>query len=60
MLRKNIFNLREQLLPYHLHLLKKWHNDDGVSIVRPLYLENPENAGVISYPGEYFFGDNFL
>jgi alpha-glucosidase (family GH31 glycosyl hydrolase) len=53
------FNLREQLLPY-IYTYSRVAYDDGVSIVRPLYLENPEMPESYSYPGEYFFGDNFL
>ena len=53
------FNLREQLLPY-IYTYSRMAYDDGVSIVRPLYLENPEMPESYSYPGEYFFGDNFL
>ena len=56
---RKYFNLREQLLPYIYNYSRKAY-DDGLPLVRPLYLENPGAPESYSYPGEYFFGDNFL
>jgi len=53
------FNLREQLLPY-IYTYSRIAYDDGLPLVRPLYLENPEMPESYVYPGEYFFGDHFL
>ncbi len=56
---RKYFNLREQLLPY-IYTYSRIAHDDGLPLVRPLYLEEPEMAESYLYPGEYFFGDNFL
>lgn len=53
------FNLREQLLPY-TYTYSRIAYDDGLPLVRPLYLVSPEMPESFSHPGEYFFGDNFL
>ncbi len=56
---RKYFNLREELLPY-IYTYSRIAYDDGLPLVRPLYLENPEMAESYAFPGEYFFGDNFL
>ena len=53
------FNLREQLLPY-VYTYSRIAYDDGLPLVRPLYLEYPAMPESYRYPGEYLFGDNFL
>ena len=53
------FNLREQLLPY-IYTYARAAHDDGLPLMRPLYLEYPEAPEAYLHPDEYFFGDNFL
>ena len=56
---RKFFNLREELLPY-IYTCSRRAYDEGLPLVRPLYLESPQAAESYAYPGEYFFGDDFL
>ncbi|WP_433887890.1 TIM-barrel domain-containing protein [Streptomyces sp. CA-111067] len=51
--------LRESLVPYTYSLARQAY-DTGVPIVRPLYLDYPEQDAAYANAGEYLYGDDVL
>jgi alpha-glucosidase (family GH31 glycosyl hydrolase) len=51
--------LRESLVPYTYSLARQAY-DTGVPIVRPLYLDYPEQDAAYTNAGEYLYGDDVL
>jgi alpha-glucosidase (family GH31 glycosyl hydrolase) len=56
---RRYFQLRYRLLPY-IYTYSRIAYDDGLPIVRPLYLEDPSIPDAYAYPDEYFFGKEML
>ena len=57
---EKFMNLRENLVPY-TYTLAKQATDTGVPVVRPTYLEYPDQQGAYdSASSEYFYGSNVL
>lgn len=55
----DLINLRNNLIPYIYSSSYKTYTK-GVPIMRPLYLENPEDQKCWDITDEYYFGDNLL
>lgn len=53
------FRLRYRLLPYIYTAARQWH-DTGVPLMRPMWLEYPEEEEACNRELQYFFGDNLL
>jgi len=54
-----IYHLRSQLIPYIYSSV--WQcNHQSLSLLRPMYLEYPNDSNAYQNPQEYLFGDNFL
>ena len=53
------FHLRSQLFPYTYSSVWRTHVD-SLPLVRPLYLEYPEDERSYHNPQEYLYGDSFL
>ncbi|MGI6231377.1 MAG: TIM-barrel domain-containing protein [Prevotella sp.] len=55
----NIIRTRYRLAPYIYTMARKAY-DEGLSICRPLYYDNPEATEAYSFRNQYMFGDNIL
>lgn len=58
-LARKFLRLRYNLIPY-IYTYCRAATDEGLPLVRPLYLEYPSIEEAYSYPHEYFFGKEFL
>jgi len=56
---KKFFRLRHSLIPY-IYTYVREANEDAMPIVRPMYLESPGLDNAYKYPGQYYFGSEFL
>ena len=56
---ERFLRLREALVPY-TYTLAQQANATGVPIIRPLYLDYPDNSEAYTYSREYLYGDNVL
>lgn len=50
---------RYEMVPYIYTMARKAH-DEGLSLCRPLYYDNPEAPEAYSYDRQYMFGDDML
>jgi alpha-glucosidase (family GH31 glycosyl hydrolase) len=53
------FHLRSELFPYTYSSVRQTH-EDSLPLVRPLYLEYPDDDRAYHNPQEYLYGDSFL
>ena len=56
---KKSYALRSKLFPYIYSSAKKCC-EKGIPLLRPLYIDEPENENSYKYPSTYLFGDAFL
>lgn len=56
---RQYLNLRYQLLPYLYSSVAQAHKA-GMPLMRPLWLEHPEDKQALARDDEYLFGDSFL
>ncbi|MFH1197727.1 MAG: TIM-barrel domain-containing protein [bacterium] len=56
---RDFIKLRYSLIPYIYTNARKAY-DDGISICRPLYYEEPEKDESYQFPNEYYFGDDII
>jgi alpha-glucosidase (family GH31 glycosyl hydrolase) len=56
---RDMFRLRYRLLPY-IYTYSRLAYDEGLPIVRPLYLEYPNDSVAYARADEYLFGSEFL
>jgi len=56
---REMFRLRYRLLPY-IYTYSRIAHDEGLPIVRPLYLEHPDVEAAYAHPDEYYFGKQLL
>jgi len=56
---KDCINLRYELFPYIYTAARESH-DSGVSLIRPMYYENPLNEDAYQYSGQYYFGNDMI
>ena len=56
---REIINLRYALVPYIYNAAREAH-DDGLSILRPMYYEHPEQEEAYSQQYQYYFGEDMI
>ncbi len=56
---KKSVELRYQLMPYN-YTLSFDNNQKGTPLMRPLFFEEPNNSGLTTVAGTYFWGNDFL
>lgn len=56
---KKSVELRYQLMPYN-YTLSFDNNQKGIPLMRPLFFEEPNNPGLTTIAGTYFWGNDFL
>lgn len=56
---KDYLNLRHRLIPYIYSEAYKYHKE-GVSLIKPIYLSNPELYDDLIYRNEYYFGSSLF
>ena len=56
---RTTYHLRSQLFPY-IYTSARQCYDDTLPLLRPLYLQQPQQEQSYHYPGEYQYGDNLL
>lgn len=56
---REAFLLRYRLIPYIYTESRKTY-DTGISILRPMYYENPESDEAYVFKNQYYFGDNMI
>ena len=56
---RKFVNIRYELMPYILENARKC-TEEGISFIRPLVLEHPDDPTVYGIADEYYFGDRML
>ncbi|PWJ44637.1 glycoside hydrolase family 31 protein [Sediminitomix flava] len=56
---RDLIHLRYALAPYTYTMARKAY-DEGVSICRPMYYDNPEEEKAYTYKYQYMYGDQLL
>jgi len=56
---RGAFNLRYALVPYIYTAAREAH-ETGVSLVRPMYYDHPEQEDAYRFAGQYMFGEDLL
>lgn len=54
-----VYHLRSELFPYIYSSVWQAH-EDSVPLLRPMYLEYPEDERAYQYPQQYLYGEAFL
>ena len=56
---RDAFRLRYALVPY-IYTASRQAYDTGISLLRPMYYENPENREAYEFRDQYMFGNDLL
>ena len=56
---RKIYHIRAQLMPYIYSIAYQTH-DQGIPMIKPMYIEYPEVAQAYENPQQYLFGEGFL
>ncbi len=56
---RNALQLRYSLIPY-IYTYSRMAYDSGVSLIRPMYYEYPDNEKAYNVPHQYYFGSNMI
>ncbi len=56
---KKAYSLRSRLFPY-IYSSSYESTEKGIPLLKPLYIEDPQNENSYNYPSTYFFGEGLL